>query len=154
MLCYFPQMPPGESATRTALLRGPHLALRRVLQVPGQAEELERLDDVPGGVDLVPLEAVPAGLLEGVVVVVPALAEGQDADDPVVHRDVARVPVLVAPHVAHRVHRPGDVPHPDHPEEEAPEHTGQTAEPGQAHNGEDDGVQRVGVLQHLVEPLA
>ena len=43
------------------------------------------------GAYLPPLEAVARGVLEGVVVVVPALAEGQDAHPPVVARGVAGV---------------------------------------------------------------
>ena len=45
---------------------------------------LEEGDDHPCHVNLPPLQAVPGTELEGVVVVVPALAEGQDADPPVV----------------------------------------------------------------------
>jgi hypothetical protein len=44
--------------------------------VPGQAYETQGGDAVPVGVDLVPGEAVARGLRMGVVVVVPAFAEG------------------------------------------------------------------------------
>jgi hypothetical protein len=48
--------------------------------VPGQVEEAQRGDAVPVGVDLVPGEAVAGGLWVGVVVVVPAFAEGEKRD--------------------------------------------------------------------------
>ena len=45
------------------------------------------------------------------VVVMPPLAEGNDPHPPVVAREIAGVVLLVAPHVARRVHEPGDVVH-------------------------------------------
>jgi len=47
--------------------------------VPGQAEDAEGGDSVPVGIELVPSEAVTRGLRMGVMVVVPALAEGKES---------------------------------------------------------------------------
>ena len=47
--------------------------------VPGQAEEAEDGDSVPVGIELVPGQAVTGGLRVGVVVVVPAFAEGEES---------------------------------------------------------------------------
>ena len=47
--------------------------------VPGQAEEAERGDAVPVGIELVPGQAVTRGLRMGVMVVVPALAKGEES---------------------------------------------------------------------------
>mmetsp|Transcript_41818 Transcript_41818/g.126599 ORF Transcript_41818/g.126599 Transcript_41818/m.126599 type:complete len:212 (-) Transcript_41818:248-883(-) len=96
---------------------------------------------------------MPARALKGVVVVVPALAEGQDPDEPVVHGVVRGVPVLEAPDVAHGVNSPGDVPDPGHAGEEAPEHARQASKGVEADDGQDYGVQHVGLLQETVEPL-
>jgi hypothetical protein len=47
--------------------------------VPGQAADPEDGDAVPVGVELVPGKAVTGGLGMGVVVVVPALAKGEES---------------------------------------------------------------------------
>ena len=68
------------------------LALGRDLDdVPGQPELLERPDHAGRDVDLPRLEAVARGGREGVVVVVPRLAEGQRRQPQQVARLVARV---------------------------------------------------------------
>mmetsp|Transcript_18839 Transcript_18839/g.51181 ORF Transcript_18839/g.51181 Transcript_18839/m.51181 type:complete len:271 (-) Transcript_18839:250-1062(-) len=130
-----------------------HLALRRVLQVGGETHEAQQLHRVPCEVDLPPLQSVPARGLEGVMVVVPALAEGEDPNDPVVHGVASGVPVLEAPHMAHRVDRPGDVPDPRNPEEESPHQEGEAAKGVEAGDWQGNGMQRVGPLQEAVEPL-
>ena len=74
------------------------------------------------------VEAVPRRGGERVVVVVPALAEDEQRDEPVVARLVARAVVLAAEHVADRVHAEGrvlvgedaDQAAPDEPLEAAP----------------------------------
>eukprot|EP00959_Pyramimonas_sp_CCMP1952_P084286 1763029-Pyramimonas_sp.AAC.1 len=75
----------------------------------GEADHAEEFDGVPRGVVLVPLEAVAAGELKRVVVVVPALPKCQDAHPPVIPGQVAGVVLLVPPTVARAVHEPGDV---------------------------------------------
>lgn len=63
-----------------------HLRLFRQLHFVGEPEELQNTDHHPGHVDLPPLQTVPGAELEGMVVVVPPLAEREDADPPVVPR--------------------------------------------------------------------
>jgi len=58
------------------------------LYVPGQAEQAQGGDAVPVGVELVPGQAVARGLGMGVVVVVPAFAEGEQRDPEAVARRV------------------------------------------------------------------
>ena len=53
-----------------------------VPELGGQTHSLQCLHKVPGGVHLPPLQAVAGGVLKGVVVVVPALTKGKDADEP------------------------------------------------------------------------
>mmetsp|Transcript_73995 Transcript_73995/g.163566 ORF Transcript_73995/g.163566 Transcript_73995/m.163566 type:complete len:204 (+) Transcript_73995:202-813(+) len=131
----------------------PHLALGGIFEVPCQAEELQELHGVPSHVNLPPLQPMPARVLEGVVIVVPALAEGQDTDEPVVHGDVTRVPVLKAPDMAHRIHSPSDVPHPDDSEEEPPQEAWEATKSVETDHGQDDGMERVGFLEKPVKPL-
>ena len=65
-----------------------------------------------------------------VVVVVPALADGQQGDEPVVAARLAGLVVAVAEHVGERVHRPGDVPHCHDPHVHTPDHKAQTQRQG------------------------
>src|SRR4051794_41710223 len=79
-------LPPGRRLARRArqLLR---LALRRdTRHVPREPELLEAADQRGGQVDLVPLQAVARGAREGVVVVVPRLAERRDGEPEHVRR--------------------------------------------------------------------
>ncbi len=79
------------------------------LDVPDEPEPLEDADHPPRQVDLKPVEAVPRGGGERVVVVVPALAEDEERDQPVVAGLVAGAVVLTPEHVADRVHAEGRV---------------------------------------------
>ena len=81
------------------------LVSRRRLDVPYEPRALHRPDHPPRDVDLEAVEAVSCRRRESVMVVVPALAEHEERDDPVVARLVARDVVLAAEHVADRVHR-------------------------------------------------
>src|SRR5437588_6880675 len=86
-----------------------HLLGGRQPHVPDEAEVFEGTDDPPGQVVLPPGEPVSGRGREGVVVVVPALAEDEEGDEPVVPRLVARPVVLPSEQVADRVHREGGV---------------------------------------------
>mmetsp|Transcript_9349 Transcript_9349/g.19307 ORF Transcript_9349/g.19307 Transcript_9349/m.19307 type:complete len:331 (+) Transcript_9349:323-1315(+) len=90
--------------------------------------------------------------LERVVVVVPPLPKRQNAHPPVIPGQVAGVVLLVPPHVARRVHEPGDVMHPTHAEGERPHECLPAAEQvcgdPRCHN-----VPSVCFLQELVEGL-
>mmetsp|Transcript_63493 Transcript_63493/g.204620 ORF Transcript_63493/g.204620 Transcript_63493/m.204620 type:complete len:211 (+) Transcript_63493:329-961(+) len=130
-----------------------HLLLTRVLQAPGEPKLFHGNNDVPAHIDLPPFEPMADRLLEGVVVVVPALAHGKQADKPVVHGEVIRVPVTEAPHMADRVHCSSHVPHPDSPCEEAPQHHWPPAELCKQSNRDDDGVHVIPLGNMAVEPL-
>mmetsp|Transcript_60445 Transcript_60445/g.141552 ORF Transcript_60445/g.141552 Transcript_60445/m.141552 type:complete len:408 (-) Transcript_60445:74-1297(-) len=96
---------------------------------------------------------MPARSLEGVMVVVPSFTEGQDTNQPIVHRNVPRVPVLEAPNMADGIHRPGHMPSPHGAGKEAPQDTRQAAEVVQTEDGKHKGVDCVGLLQEAIEPL-
>merc|ERR1719247_1245415 len=68
------------------------------------------------------------GEVEGMVVVVPALAEGEEADPPVVPGMVPSGELLVPPDMGGRVDEPGDVPHPAHAQAAPPDEGGEPAQ--------------------------
>ena len=72
------------SSTRSEARRRSRWRLVGNLHVPDEPEPLEPADDPPRDVELAAVEAVPRGRGEGVVVVVPALAEDEQRDEPVV----------------------------------------------------------------------
>mmetsp|Transcript_19692 Transcript_19692/g.37000 ORF Transcript_19692/g.37000 Transcript_19692/m.37000 type:complete len:216 (+) Transcript_19692:145-792(+) len=131
----------------------PHLGLCRILQVPGQTKKLQELDGVPGDVDLPPLQPMSAGVFKGMVIVVPAFSECKNSNQPVVHGDVAGVPILKAPHVADGVHSPRHVPRPNGAREEAPQDAWEAAKVVESNNWQHNGVQGIRLLQHSVKPL-
>src|SRR5947209_3482944 len=65
--------------------------------------------------------AVAGGSWVGVVVVVPALAVGDQGHEPVVAATLPSCVALVAPEMGRGVHRPGDVPDQDRSHENAPD---------------------------------
>ena len=78
---------------------------------------------LPGEIDL-GAKAVASRVGIGVVVVVPALAEGERRDPPVVLGAVTAVVGNAAPKVGGRIHQPGAVVHNDQAQGDAPEHQG------------------------------
>jgi hypothetical protein len=96
--------------------------------VPGEAEEAEDGDAVPVGIELIPGEAVTGGLGVGVVVVVPAFAEGEEGDPEAVAGGVGGVEATRAPHVGGGVDEPGGVEAEDGAEEDSPEEIRPSAE--------------------------
>ena len=84
-------------------------------------------DDHLRRVDLVPLQAVRGGAREGVVVVVPALAEGRDREPEDVGRVILDVEAALAEEVADRVDRPGHVVLEEDAHEAAPDEAGDRA---------------------------
>src|SRR3954452_19923226 len=111
----------GQRLARLALGRDAH-------HVPCEPELLEPPDDARRDVELPWLEAVPRRGREGVVVVVPGLAEGQRREPQQVARLVARVELLAAEEVAERVDRVGDVVQQEDAHEPAPQHPGQAGD--------------------------
>src|SRR6185295_9468489 len=72
----------------------------RDLDVAGEAQEPHGADDEIGHIDLPPAETVARGSREGVVVVVPSLAQADDAEDEVVAAFIAALEWARAPDVA------------------------------------------------------
>src|SRR5215213_1795072 len=79
----------------------PEIGIRRH-HVGGKADPFQEADRQPGVVDLPPAMAMPRRAWIGVVVVVPAFAVGDQADDKVVAAVLIGLVVPVAPHVGHR----------------------------------------------------
>jgi hypothetical protein len=86
-----------------------------------QTEELQDLDLHPGQIQLIPHQAKPRRTGMGVMVVVPALAGGQQGHPPVVPGIIARGESAAAPQVRHRVDQPGRVEADDDPEADPPQ---------------------------------
>ena len=129
-----------------------HLRLLGQLHLIRESEEFQHAHAHPRHVDLPPLQAVPRAELERVVVVVPPLAEGEDADPPVVPAEVPGVVRLRAPHVRDGVHRPGDVVDPAGPDAEPP-HEPRKAADGVERRRPRQHVPHVGLLEPSVEGL-
>ena len=114
-------------------LRGRALELRaRALgrdldDVPGQPHARHREDQPAGGVELIPAQPVEGRLREGVVVVVPRLAERRQRQPEHVRRLVVGVEAAAAEEVADRVDAPGDVVHEEDPHEAGPQQRAEAA---------------------------
>src|SRR6266850_4293390 len=105
--------------------------------VPDEAAFFQGTDCEPGEVELPPFEAVAGGGGEGVVVVVPAFAEGEDAEDRVVAAFIGGSVGAGSPDVADGVDAPGDVVEQGGADEAAPEDAGEEAGPRVAECGGD-----------------
>ena len=90
------------------------------LDVPDEPDGLQELQLDPGGVELVPGQAVARRGRVGVMVVVPAFAERQQRDPPRVLRIVLRREAAAAPHVRGGVDQPGRVQADHHAQEDRP----------------------------------
>src|SRR5262245_23525795 len=96
--------------------------------VPGEAEPLQRPDHRRGGIELLALHAVHRRCREGVMAVVPGLAERRQGEPGEVSRLVGRLEVPLAEHVAERIDRVGDVVEDENPDRASPEQAGETGE--------------------------
>src|SRR5829696_7931620 len=107
---------------------GRDLLVLGALDVPDEAELLQRPDDRVGGVGLEAAQAVAGGGRERVVAVVPALAERDHRDEPVVAALVLDRERPAAVHVADRVDAPGRVVEQEHAHEAGPDEGGEAGE--------------------------
>ncbi len=111
------------------------------LHAVGQTDQGHEADGPVGRVDLPPPQAVAGRRLGGMVIVVPALAEGEQRHPPQVRRGVAGRKAAVAPDVGSRVYQPGRVQHQARSHEAAPDEPRQAArgvERGEHQQGEDE----------------
>ncbi len=97
------------------------------LDLVGQAHLCEQPDAVVVDVELVPGEAVARADRVSVVVVVPALAAGDQGDPPAVTRVVTRLEAACAVEVRGRVDEPGGMQADDDAEESSPDQHGDCA---------------------------
>src|SRR5262245_28957717 len=108
----------------------------RDLDLPRQPEPAQRADPNPVQVEFVPGEAVASRDGMRVMVVVPALAEGDERNPPVVGRVVTRLEAARRTYMRRRVHQPGAVQDERRSEEDAPQHVRNAAE-GQQTDADD-----------------
>src|SRR5690349_8318214 len=92
-------------------------------------QTLQRPDEVAREVELPPVESVERRTREGVVIVVPALAKRQQADDPLIAAAVRRLEFSLTKRVTDRVDAPGDVMRQEHAHQATPEQPGQGERP-------------------------
>jgi len=158
-----------------------HLVLLRQLDIGRQPELVESRNDHIREVNLPPLEPVSCRELElrrnlisrisgkggkrllmmqtssigrahSMVVVVPALAKGEEPDERIVAREIASFVLLPAPYVADGVDGPGYVIHKHSPEAESPEEHRPTAKVEHC-GASGDVVQQVCLAEEAVEGL-
>src|ERR1043166_7903991 len=72
----------------------------------GKAKHLERPDPVPVHVNFIPSETVTRRCGVGMMIIVPALTEDQQCDEPVVRGHVMRGETSRTPHVRGRIDQP------------------------------------------------
>src|SRR5688500_18634346 len=96
---------------------------------PGEPELLEGEDHPAAGVNLNLAQSVKGRRREGVMVVVPGLAERDPGEPPDIARLVARDEASATPEVADRVDREGDVVEQEDPDGSAPDEPRQKAVP-------------------------
>ena len=118
-----PVAKPSGASRRCGLLG--HPLGRDADDVPRQPGLLQPADDETGEVELPARQTVAGRGREGVVVVVPRLAEGERRQPPDVARLVGRVEAAAAGEVADRVDGVGDVVDDEHPHAAAPQQAGQ-----------------------------
>src|SRR3974390_2095892 len=91
------------------------------LHIPGEPKENQKTQQQEAEIDLPPepLIASHAGL--GMMIVVPALAAGDDGDKNIVAAVIAGVVVLVTGRMSQRIYAPGDVPDKNGSDDDSPE---------------------------------
>lgn len=122
------------------------------LDISGEPECRQRTYCPVSDVELPPFQAVGGGPEEGVVVIVPTLAVGQESHPPVVGGLIFRGPCPVTPCVGRRIDKPGAVPHEDGSQEDAPEHHG-PASPEVKDYAQNRLIDAVRVVQEPVNPV-
>ena len=86
-----------------------------------QAEPGEEFEAVVGEIDLPPVKTLAGGGHEVVVIVVPAFAEGNEGQEPIIFAGVGGGKAALAEDVRERIDGEGTVPQEDGAEEEAPD---------------------------------
>ena len=119
----------------------------------GDPEQPQDLDQKPGRIELVPGQAMARRGRMRVVIVVPAFAEGDQGDPPVVPGIVAGVEAARAPHVRGGVDQPGGVQPEDDRAGKMPHRNSGKSADGAAGSGQDDDRHPVVVVQPDVEAV-
>src|SRR5579883_186863 len=88
---------------------GADLSGAHALDARDEPHPLQQADREAGEVELPPAQAVEGAAREGVMVVVPAFAQRQQADQPLIAAAVPRAEGAAAEGMANRVHAPGHV---------------------------------------------
>src|SRR5260221_7327684 len=80
------------------------LGQSRQLDIPSESQRAQRANSVPVHVELIPRNAVPSSLCEGMVVVVPSFTKSQYGHPKAVARSVLGYEPLRTPHMSRRIH--------------------------------------------------
>src|SRR5690606_14535885 len=97
--------------------QGRALGRRHLAQMPGsdnaggQTAALEQPDEAERSVELPPVMGVGGTGRVAVMIVVPALAAGDQGNEPIVPAVFLRVVRAIAVHMTERIDAPGNVPH-------------------------------------------
>src|SRR5712692_8232198 len=99
---------------------------RDAIDITGKPDTLERPDQVAGDIELPPVQSVKSGAWECVVVIMPALAETQQAHDPLVVALIVGLKLALAKGVTDRIDAPCDVMSQENAHQPAPQQTAPT----------------------------
>jgi hypothetical protein len=105
-------------------LFAPNGLFRWKLNVPGETDRCQRADHPIAHVDFPPPQAVSGRGREGVMRIVPALAEREDADHGIVSALVVTAVGLPSPQMTYGIHTPCNVVHEKHAGQPAPRKPG------------------------------
>src|SRR5690348_15190430 len=103
---------PTQNARLDPLLAGGRACSqgrRNAVHLTSQATALQHPDRVATQIELPPVQPVKGRAGEGVMVVVPALPEGEQPDHPLVATAIVGLELALAKRVADRVDTPGDM---------------------------------------------
>ena len=94
--------------------------------IPGQADEAQKLNGQIGNVEFPPAMAMRRAAWLRVMIIVPAFAIAEEADQDVVAAILIGGIIAIAPQMGCGIDRPGDVPDQDGADEDAPDQQAQT----------------------------
>ena len=94
---------------------------RRYDNLSCEAEQHQEADDHPRQIDLPPLVPMPCRAGIGVMIIVPALAAGEERDQSVIAAVVGSPVVAITPDMGDRIDRPGGMPNDDGPQRRTPD---------------------------------
>ena len=125
----------------------------------GEAEDFHDTDDAVGEVEFPQSVSVSSHSLVGMMIVVPAFAEGEQADPPEVSRAVAGLVIAIAPDMSGGIDEPGDVVDDDDPGAHGPQEDRESQAPSEftdeeEGSGREEQERPVGGVQESLQSAA